>query len=58
MTERAPEVTTIPEPVMMAGVQAMIRAMMAKQREDMRQMLCNDRDEPTVPVVQLELNEG
>ncbi|KAL7582700.1 hypothetical protein Lser_V15G42899 [Lactuca serriola] len=55
--KRAPEVLVAPEPISMAGVQAMIRAMMAKQREQMRQMLLN-RDEPTVPIVQPELNEG
>ena len=42
-----------PEPVTMAGVQAMIRAMLAEQREEMRQML--NRDEPTMPIEQPEL---
>ena len=55
--ERAPEVVVAPEPIMMVGAQAMIRAMMAEQREEMRQMLLN-MDEPTVPIMQPELNEG
>ena len=42
-----------PEPVTMAGVQAMIRAMLAEQREEMRRML--NRDEPTMPIEQPEL---
>ena len=36
----------------------MIRAIKVEQREDMRQMVRNNMDEPIVPVVQLELNEG
>ena len=39
-----------PEPVTMAGVQAMIRAMLAEQREEMRQMFHENRDEPTIHV--------
>ena len=42
-----------PDPVTMAGVQAMIRAMLAEQREEMRRML--NRDEPTTPIEQPEL---
>ena len=53
--EHAPEVTTAPEPITVVAVQAMIRDMMAEQREDMRQMFV-DRDEPTLPIVQHELN--
>ena len=41
-------VEDVPEPITMAGVQAMIRAMLAEQREEMRRML--NRDEPTVHV--------
>lgn len=39
-----------PEPVTMAGVQAMIQAMLAEQREEMRRMLHENRDEPTIHV--------
>ena len=58
MIVRTPEVATTPELISIAGVQAMIRAMMAEQRDEMRQMLGINRDEPTVVMVQLELNEG
>ena len=53
---RAPEVAVAPEPITIAGVQAIIHAMMAEQREEMRQMLQDNRDEPIVPIVQPELN--
>ena len=56
MIERAPEVVAAPEPITMVGVQAMIWAMMVKQREEMRKLLLN-RDQPTVPIVLPELNE-
>ena len=54
--ERAPEVVAAPNPITMVGVQAMIWVMMVGQREEMRQMLLNNKDEPTIPVVQPELN--
>ena len=47
-----------PTPITMAGVQAMIQAMMADQREEMRQLLLNNRSAPSMPVEQPELNEG
>ena len=53
--ERAPKVASTPEPIMMAGVQAMIQAMMVEQREEMRQMLLNNSDKPILPIVQPEL---
>ena len=39
-----------PEPVTMAGVQAMIQAMLAEQREELRRMLHENRDEPIIHV--------
>ena len=53
--ERAPEVAATPRPITMEGVQAMIRSTMAEQREEMRQIFLN-RDEPTISIVQPELN--
>ena len=50
-------VEDVPEPITMAGVQAMIRAMMADQREEMRQMLHGSYDEPTMTVEQPELKD-
>ncbi|KAL7591377.1 uncharacterized protein LOC111880758 [Lactuca sativa] len=55
--EQVPIVGAAPEPVTMAGVQAMIQAMMVKQREEMRQLLLNNRSEPSMPVEQPELND-
>ena len=49
VVEVAPELITI------AGVQAMIQAMLAKQREEMRRMLHENMDEPTMPIEQPEL---
>ena len=46
-------VEDVPEPITMAGVQAMVRAMLAEQREEMRRM--SNRDEPTMPTEQPEL---
>ena len=48
-------VEATPKPITMAGVQAMIRAMLAEQREEMRWMLHENRDEPTMPIEQPEL---
>ena len=45
------------EPITMAGVQAMILAMMVEQRDERRRMSRDNRDEPTTPVVQPELNK-
>ena len=47
-------VEVTPEPITMAGVQAMMRAMLAEQREEMRRMMQENRDEATVPIVQQE----
>ena len=57
MIERAREVVAAPKAITMVRVQAMIQDMMAEQWGKMRQMLLN-RDEPTMPVEQPELNEG
>ena len=35
----------------------MIQTMMDEQREEMRQMLRNNRNEPTTPIMQPDLNE-
>ena len=56
--KRTPEVADTPEPMTTTRVQEMIWAMMARQMEEMRQMLRNYRDDPTMPIVQPELNEG
>ena len=53
--EQIPVVAAAPEPITMAAVQAMIRAMLAEQREEMRQMLHNNRDEPIIPIEEPEL---
>ena len=45
------------EPITMAGVQAMIQEMIVEQREEMRQLLLNNRSEPSMPVEQLEFND-
>ena len=53
--EQAPIVAATPEPITMAGVQAMIRTMLAEQRDEMRQMLHDNRDEPIIPIEEPEL---
>ena len=53
-----PIVEAAPEPITMAGVHAMIQAMMDEQREEMKQLLLNNRSEPSIPVEQPELNDG
>ena len=57
VVEQVPIVGAAPEPITMAGVRTMIQTMLAEQREELRQMLLNDRDEPSVPVEQRELND-
>ena len=57
MIERAPEVAAAPEPITMAGVQEMIQMMLDRQMEETRLLLQHNMDEPTVPIVQHELNE-
>ena len=52
------EVEVAPEPIMMEGVRAMIWAMMAEQREEMRKILLHNRDEHTILVEQPKLDEG
>ena len=58
VVERVAVVAATPEPITMAGVRTMIQAMMAEQKEEMRQLLLNNRSEPSIPVEQPELNEG
>ena len=50
VVEQVPVVGATLEPMTMAGVQAMIRAMLAKQSDEMRQMLHDNRDEPIIPL--------
>ena len=54
--EHSPEAVPVVKPVTMEGVQEMIWARMAKQREEMRQMLCDNRDAPTKSIMQPDLN--
>ena len=56
--EQVPIAEAAPEPITMAGVQAMIHTMMAEQREEIRKILLNNRSEPSMPVEQPELNDG
>ena len=58
MIEQIPIVVDALELVIMAGVQAMIQAMLIEQREEMRQMFHENRNEPTMPIEQPELNDG
>ena len=57
MIERAPRVVVAPEPITMAGVQAMIQMVLDHQMEETRLPLQQNRDEPTVPIVQPELKD-
>ena len=52
--EHAPKAISVVERVIME----MLRTMFAEQKEEMRQLIRENRREPTVPVEQLELNEG
>ena len=56
MTERVSVVAVAPEPITMAGVQAMIQMMLDHQIEETRCLLQQDTDEPVMPVEQPELN--
>ena len=56
--DHAPKVAAAPEPIIVAGVQAMIQLMLDRQMEETRHLLQNNKDEPTIPIEQPELNEG
>lgn len=58
MIKRAPEVVLVAKLVMMDGVQAMIRVMLADQMEQTRQLLQGNRREVTAPMDEPMLNEG
>ena len=47
-----------PEPVTMAGVQAMIQAMLDHQMEETGHLLQQNREETTIQIEHPELNEG
>ena len=55
--EHAPEAVLVVEPFTTSRVQAMMRSIMAEQREEMRRLLHDIGREPTTPVVQLNLNK-
>ena len=46
------------EPIAMAGVQAMIQAMLDRQMEETKRLLQQNREEETIQIEQPELNEG
>ena len=54
--EHEPEVVATPKPIMMAVVQAMIQIMLDSQMEGIRRLLQHNKDEPTMPVEQPEMN--
>ena len=56
--EQVPIVAAAPDPITMVGVQVMIQMMLDRQMEETRRLLLQDRDEPTMPVKQPELNDG
>ena len=58
MIEQVPVVAAAPEPMTMAGVQAMMQMMLDRQMEDTRRLLQQHREETTMPIEQPELNNG
>ena len=56
--EQIPVMEATAEPVTMAGVQAMIQAMLDRQMEETRRLLQQNREEATIQIEQPELNEG
>ena len=56
--EEVPVAGAAPEPMTMAGVQAMIQMMLDRQMEETMRLVQRNRDEPTIPVEQPELNDG
>jgi len=56
--EQIPVVVAAAEPITMAGVQAMIQAMLDRQMEETRRLLQQNREEATIQIEQPELNEG
>lgn len=51
-------VIPITKPVMIAGVEAMIQVMLAKHTKSIRQLIQENRKEPTTPVLEPMLNKG
>ena len=56
--EQIPVVVVTAEPITMAGVQAMIQAMLDRQMEETRHLLQQNREEATIQIEQPKLNEG
>ncbi|XP_052621814.1 DNA-directed RNA polymerase subunit beta-like [Lactuca sativa] len=58
MIERVPVVAAAPEPMTIAKVQTMIQMMLDRQMEETRRLVQQNREEPSMPIEQPELNEG
>ncbi|KAL7592061.1 hypothetical protein Lser_V15G34861 [Lactuca serriola] len=58
MIERVPVVAAAPEPMTIARVQVMIQMMLDRQMEETRCLVQQNREEPSMPIEQPELNEG
>ena len=58
MVEQAPVVAAAPEPMTMAGVQAMIQMMLDRQMEETRRLLQHNREEVSLQVEEPEVNRG
>lgn len=56
VVDHAPKAVPTPKPITMEVVQEMIRDMMEDQREEMRHLIQENGREPTVSIMQLELN--
>ena len=48
--ERIPVVVAAPEPITLAGVQAMIQMMLDRQMEETRRLLQQNQEEATIPI--------
>ena len=57
MIGHAPVASPALEPITMAGLQAMMKDMLDRPMEETRQLLRENKDERTAPVVQSELNK-
>ena len=58
VVEQAPVVAAAPEPMTMAGVQAMIQMMLDRQMEETRRLLQQNREEVSLQVEEPEVNGG
>ena len=58
VVEQVPVAGAAPEPMTMAGVQAMMQMMLDRQMEETRRLLQQHREETMMPVEQPVLNEG